>query len=667
MPNTDHRTEKNRQKLQALLQQAILSDDMSLIRKRLAQGADPARFTSDERGLTALMDAASIGNPDVIELFLPFCDIDAVSGGESALCFFIDRLSLVNTATPPKDWLKSLRHLCPKSTGTIRSCSPLSRAALWWNAASPDIEIVTSELAPFFDLSFKGIYSAAPCALALSRHSPGRGAVALAIFRADPLNASSSSMRPELHELIHSAAKSNQVEFLKAIVPTAPMDVRNALGRTPFLAAAAALSLDAMELLVAMGCDAGAVDDEGCDALMLAIENDQGSMDFERVIALLPAPNLFCRDHLGESSLDKARDRSMAGLAEFIEARLSQSQASPPPLAESNASPPAPSGKLQRLLVQAINGDNLTMIEKRLRQGANPSLPAPGYRDMPLFIALRQSRHEAVRLFIPLCDLSAPDATGEVALAAYLRSTPIHDSESLSMMEALLSPEAVLACESSGHPALGLLRATPDFSPRALKSLSALSDWEQISFYSIASNHQSPLWEAHPNQAWLAKHANADGETLAHVAAGKNNIKLLSAISAFTDFSAKDVRGRTPLMFACSHGYVNNDRVAAIATLAPWSDCSTVDDNGCDALMLALENSSEDDFHEVIQHLAPRVDLLARDFLGESALDKAIDRGLAKAAESIRSHLAILQERDDLAASIVNPTSALTIFGKNRI
>lgn len=664
-------TKRNRQKLQSLLQDAILADDRPLIRKRLAQGADPASFTCDERGLTALMDAAVIGNPHVIEMFLPLCDIDAISAdGESALCLFMDRLSCINNSNPPQSWLKSLRQLCPKSPATRHACSPLSRAALCWDPSAPDINIVISELAPFSDFSMTGIYEATPCSIALRRPCVSRGAIALAIFRADPLNAIGESMRPELYELIHSAADSNQVEFLKAVVPMAPMDFRNALGRTPFLAAAAATSFEAMELLVAMGCDPGAIDNEGCDALMLAIENGGRNMDFKRLIALIPASNLFYRDNLHESALDKARDRAMDGLAEIIEARLSQSPASPPSPMEDCAPPPTPSGKLQQLLVQAIEDNNMALIDKRLRQGANLSLPAQDSSDSPFLIALRQCPHETIRHLIPLADLSAPNAHGEMPLAAYLRSSSIHDSESLSIMEALLSPEAVFACESSGDSPLGLLRATPAFFPLALRSLSALSDWEKIDFYPFSVNHSpnhSPLWQAHPNQAWLATQANADGETLAHAAAGNNNAKLLLAISAHADFAAKDAQGRTPLMFACSYGYVNADRAAAIATLAPWSDCRAVDHNGCDALMLSMENSCEDDFHEIIQHLAPRADLFARDFLGESALDKALDRGLVKAAESIQNFLAIQQERSDLAASIPNPTIASTTAGKNRI
>lgn len=36
---------------------------------------------------------------------------------------------------------------------------------------------------------------------------------------------------------------------------------------------------------------------------------------------------------------------------------------------------------------------------------------------------------------------------------------------------------------------LGLLRATPAFFPLALRSLSALSDWEKIGFYPFSVNH----------------------------------------------------------------------------------------------------------------------------------------------------------------------------------
>lgn len=163
------------------------------------------------------------------------------------------------------------------------------------------------------------------------------------------------------------------------------MDFRNALGRTPFLAAAAATSFEATELLVALGCDPGAIDNEGCDALMLAIENGGPNMDFKRFIALIPASNLFYRDNLHESALDKALDQAMDGLAEIIEARLFQSPASPPSPTEDCAPPPTPSGKLQQLLVQAIEDNNMALIDKHLRQGANLSLPAQDSSDSPFF------------------------------------------------------------------------------------------------------------------------------------------------------------------------------------------------------------------------------------------------------------------------------------------
>lgn len=665
MPQPAHFTERNKKKLQALLHEAILADDMALIRKRLDQGAAPGSFTNSKQGQTALMDAAVAGDPDVVDLFLPFCDIGAVNvDGESALCVFLTRLSCVNNSSPPQRWLETLRKLCPKPPATFSTCSPLSRVASFWGSCAPDVNVVVSELAPFSSFSRIAGYKATPCSIALLHLPPSRSDVALAIFRADPLNAKGKSLRPELYELVHRAANSNRVEFLKEILPMAPIDIRNDFGRTPFLSAAGGVCLDAMELFVAMESEVEAVDNDGCDALMLAIERNSPAMDFERLMALIPTANLFFRDNLGESALDKALDRSMTELAKSIKSRMLGREISPPTL---SASLGPPSAKLQQLLFRAIEEDDMALFEKRLAQGANPSSCTKDWPFAPFFLTLALSRNEMIQRLIPLADLSSPNANGQTPLACYLRSTLIHDTESLSIMKMLTSPEAVRAGELLGQPPLACLRADPAILPAALESLASLSDWTHIDVNAFSANPILPLslWSAHPDQAGLAKQADADGETLAHIAATHNNKTLLFAISPHADFSAKDAQGRTPLMLACSHGYVNDDRASAIFALAPWSDCRAVDHNGCDALMLLMETSYEDDCHAIIDQLAPRSDLFARDFLGESALDKALDRGFADAVMAIRGHLAIHEERANLATFI--PPPAQKGAGQKRI
>lgn len=81
------------------------------------------------------------------------------------------------------------------------------------------------------------------------------------------------------------------------------------------------------------------------------------------------------------------------------------------------------------------------------------------------------------------------------------------------------------------------------------------------------------------------------------------------------------------------------------------SDCLAVDAHGCDALMLLFEGvAAEDDgLCETVETLVGRVNLDARDFLGESALDKAIERDFLRSVDIIRARMAIFEERDELA------------------
>ena len=99
---------------------------------------------------------------------------------------------------------------------------------------------------------------------------------------------------------------------------------------------------------------------------------------------------------------------------------------------------------------------------------------------------------------------------------------------------------------------------------------------------------------------------------------------------------------------------------ATIAALAPWSDRQAVDHHGCDALMLAIEKADSTgpaSCAEITAILAPRVDVFSCDSLGESSLEKALDRGLANVAEIIQARMAILAERDALGLAASEPAS----------
>lgn len=171
-----------------------------------------------------------------------------------------------------------------------------------------------------------------------------------------------------------------------------------------------------------------------------------------------------------------------------------------------------------------------------------------------------------------------------------------------------------------------------------------------------------PTESAHPSPAWAASTRDSSGATLAHIAARHGGCGLLRAIAGFSCFSATDHHGHTPLMSACA----SRGGFDAVSILAPWSDCRAVDFAGCDALMLAVESASLESslgLLDAVQALIPRVDLFARDALGESALEKAADRGFPLVVDAIRSHLAILAERDELAlaasmlSTVVEPAS----------
>lgn len=111
-------------------------------------------------------------------------------------------------------------------------------------------------------------------------------------------------------------------------------------------------------------------------------------------------------------------------------------------------------------------------------------------------------------------------------------------------------------------------------------------------------------------------------------------------------------------MLACFYGGCFE---SAVKLLAPWSDCRAVDAQGCDALMLAIEESQREsygDFVGAVSELVRWADLGARDFLGESALDKAIDREFPLVEAAIRARMAIQEEKFEIEAASSAPREA---------
>ena len=105
---------------------------------------------------TPLMDAAKKGHPELIELFLPFNDIDATdANGFTALHFFVEALPLI--APAPDHWRATLRSLCSKaacSTLNFQGLSPLSFAAKTaFSTSDPSFSEILSELSSLSCLS----------------------------------------------------------------------------------------------------------------------------------------------------------------------------------------------------------------------------------------------------------------------------------------------------------------------------------------------------------------------------------------------------------------------------------------------------------------------------------------------------------------------------------
>lgn len=281
-------------------------------------------------------------------------------------------------------------------------------------------------------------------------------------------------------------------------------------------------------------------------------------------------------------------------------------------------------------------------------------------------MAARGNHHKLISSIAAEANLESRDSMGETPLMTAVKNM------SFEAMDTLLEHGAKAnAVDNNGRDALmlGVLasrdpktrlrsRLWPRLTSLICRSDLLLLDVNGLSAFDHALAGQATMamliWDHHPDQAEFARTQNKDGETLAHVLARKQAPHFLSAVCCQDNLSAPDPRGRTPLMAACFDGPSRHEE--SIAMLAPWSDCRATDHDGCDALMLAIEGSSEEDCCEIIEALVARSDLAHRDRFGESALDKAAHRNYAKFEKIIQARLSSLEDAHEIATATASAT-----------
>ena len=674
-------------KLRELLNDAILDKNIPLVHKRFEQGADPSAPTING-DQNPLMLAITANSPELISLLVPSADLAQTDRyGLTALHHFISHIH----ASPAMshDALPLLRSLITPSSAGARSqegLSPLdlhvqrARSSQLSHSDSSSFSSILQELLPACANSALDGYQACVAALGTVVNSYLDTSHALAILHAHPLKEHIlSTSCPLRGQLSHVAAFAGQTEFIRSIAAAVNLNSRSAEGITPLMAALCTQShnqlfgdapLSAALLLLELGADPLLVNDNGCDALMMAIEyNHDAISKSDHVVANALAPivkisDLSRRDFLGESALDKALDRGLSFFAAMIRSQLSANPSSSS--TSLSFSPPNPANSrihLQTLLHDAVATGNMALVNKRLSQGAltlsheaerSCNLSFGG--ETPLILAAQQANLSMIRRLLPLSNPAATNARGDTALMAFL-SNEIQTQEHLAILAALATPESALIKNSEGQSALTIARAFDALLPEALAILAPISDWLSTDFRGrgILGNGYFDdakglaLWDAHPNQQAFVNAQDSEGKSLAHIAASLGQLDLLRRISSHVCFDQRDRLLRTPLLFACGTLPFSPQRLeSTIEFLAMRSDCRLVDINGCDALMLLIENTLSPDPIFSATPLIDRVDLNARDFLGESALDKARDRSQPKTMAAIQARLDIFAERDVL-------------------
>lgn len=686
-------------KLQELLREAIMDNNIPLVNKRFEQGANPSAPAKNGQS-SLLMLAIKAQSPELIARLTPSADLGETDrNGLTALHHFISSIH-----TPPamgSELLPALRSLITPSSATTRSLigfSPLDVHAQRAQGSPPfhsddTFASIVRELLPFSANSALDGYKA--CVAALDSNSDQASAKSLALLEAHPLKDKILAMSCPLRgQLSHVAAATGQTEFLRSIAPVVNIDSRNAQGLTPFMVALCTSSrrqlfssspMSAALLLLDLGADPLLVDDNGCDALMLAIEYNRDAISkSDNVVANALAPiiklsDLSRRDFLGESALDKALDRDLAFFADMIRAQSSPScpNSSSTSIKFSSLNPANSRSHLQSLLHDAVARDNMALVDKRLLQGAQPlshqaeaSCNISFGGETPLILAAQYANLSMVRRLLPLSNPLATNVRGDTALLAFL-SNEITTQDHLAILAELATPESALIKDARGQSPLAVIRASDALLPEAMAILAPLSDWLSTDllgrgilgggYFSEAKG--LAIWNGHPDQHAFANAQDSEGRSLVHTASCIGQLNFLRRVSDYVDFDQRDHLMRTPLLSACATPPFFPEQLhATIEFLSARNDCRSVDINGCDALMLLIENTLSPDPILAATPLIDRVDLNARDFLGESAMDKARDRSHHKILAAIQSRLAIFAERDALHSaseiSAARPRSA---------
>lgn len=658
----------NREKIQELLRRAIRNRKFASVKRTISQGADPSLPSTSMRW-TPLMDAASMAGGAMIALFAPLNNIETVDAhGRCALHHFVSHLSKFKYAKPPEDWLLSLRLLLSPKTAMIKDATGMTAlhlaASAWHCDEFIDFKEILSILGPLSDLSATASNGMTATAIALSGIPSRADSRASALFQADPLKGRCLALPDHRSgSLAHLAAANGCVDFLREISSLADLDAPDVLGRTPLMRAAMARASACVDLLLANGADPCRVDVDGCDALMLSIESlssNSSAYSWLPLLRLASKSNLLARDSLGESAVDKAIDRRQLSLANRLVGLAGPLDARP----SSQSAAPARKEKLQQLLFEAIDDGGSLLLDKRLLQGADPREPFGALGQTPLMRACSSGMENDILRLAPVSDLAAVDAEGATALLTYLDRREIDSHEALFIVTELLCPESAGISNHRGRTPLFVAKSSPAFHSALIGLLGPMSDWKALDAHgdpivnfprdsSRAPGIAQAMFNFHPDQPWLAATQNNAGKTLFHLAAEGNNLPFLNAFASHRQLAARDALGRTALMCACAARFYSS---ATIALLAPWSDCHVVDANGCDALMLLIEDSLHDidNLCAAVEILAPLSNLDARDFLGESAADKARNQTLFRAEKIILAQMAIAHERRELMAVASN-------------
>ena len=642
------------------------------------------------------MLAAKRANHRLIQRLFPLSDIHATDKhGANAISMFVERLAFSQSPVDLEELRQSLALLFSTHTEDelrIDVENALAVSAKAWFSNSLSFDDVANELHTI-SAGCPMLYDKL-ILLALAADYPG-GSKRSSFFlaRHPSPTAFFSTWLPMKETPLHVAASHIQLDALAEFFPIANLDARDVRGRTPLHVAAAVVAAEkiksgCIKTLLAHGSSAVSVDADGCDALMLFLESTLCHQEpSEAMLLLIRHSNLHARDSLGESAYDKALDRGWNDIATLIanEPSFCRPQADAPAL---SLPPLSPNPKLQELLFFALIHGDLSLVKKRLAQGADPrgrgspelanNMNAIPSRKTPLMIAALHGALDVIEFLLPLSDILDVDIHGDTALMIFLQRHTISSNEHVAAMSALFSEAVARKPNLAGHTPLMRASSTANTWPKVLAILGPASDWMALDLLgnNILSRQSArcasaeddlAIWNAHPDPSWLASSVNDLGQSIAHISAERNATELLSAISNHANFAALSTRGLTPLLAACDHRARQACGSKVIRLLAPWSNCRAVDLNGCDALMLAIENSvrEDDEFLLGVQELVDRCDLAARDLLGESAIDKALDRGFERAAEVIRARVAIFDERDELReAATLAPSPPSRSFGR---